>query len=377
MSLSVSIKHKFSAFNLDLGFEAPKGVTALFGRSGAGKTSVINAVAGLLSPDEGRISVNGETLFDASKKINVPAHKRDIGYVFQEARLFPHLTVHQNLTFSEKFIKRQNQPGLKPDALIAMLGLEELLERRPAKLSGGERQRVAIGRALNKRPGLLLLDEPLAALDMKRKTELLPYLERLRDELEIPMLYVSHSVSEVTRLATTIIAMDQGRITREGPAAKILADPDAFPQLGREEAGAFLTATVVSHDETDGLTTLRFSGGRLLAPLVKAAPGVQLRVRIRARDILLAKTVPEGISALNIFPATVQRIGNQQGAIIDVSIRCGEDELLARITRRSLNTMKLTPGTPCTALLKAITITRRDIGVFEGQVADNEECEKK
>lgn len=374
-TLNVKIKHRFAGFDLDLAFEAPNGVTALFGRSGAGKTTVINAVAGLLKPDEGRITINGNIILDTGRSLYQPTHKRNIGYVFQEARLFPHLTVRQNLTFSKRFQRLQTtRSNTKPDAhksalneddLIELLGLTVLLDRRPAALSGGERQRVAIGRALFKKPSLLLLDEPLAALDMQRKAELLPYLERLRDDLEIPMLYVSHAVSEVARLATTIIAINKGRITRQGPAAQMLADPDAFPQLGREEAGAFLKAKLLSHDEADGLSTLAFSGGTLLAPRIEAALGAELRVRIRARDIILARKAPEETSALNILPAIVQRIGNQQGPIVDVSIRCGEDDILARITRRSLNALELAPGTPCFALLKSITLTRKDIGIHE------------
>lgn len=368
MTVDINIRHNFGDFQLNVEFEAPPGVTALFGRSGAGKTSVINAVAGLLTPEEGRISLNGDALLDTERGLNTPAHRRHIGYVFQEARLFPHMKVRHNLKFGQWF-KRHQHPATEQAAdearIIELLGLEPFLERRPASLSGGERQRVAIGRALLTRPRLLLLDEPLAALDMPRKAEILPYLEKLRDELNIPMLYVSHAVSEVARLATTIITLEKGRITMAGPAAELLSDPGAFPAFGREEAGAFLKAKLVSTDAADGLSTLSFTGGTLTAPEIQAPIGTELRVRIRAKDIILAKSPPEGTSALNILPATIMRIGDQSGPIVDVSIRCGEELLLARITRRSLNMLQLAPGTHCFALLKSITLTRRDIGIYD------------
>jgi molybdate transport system ATP-binding protein len=198
MSLSVRLCHRFGGFDLDLAFDAPGGVTALFGRSGAGKTTVINAVAGLLRPDAGRIVAAGRVLLDTGAGVNLPAHRRRIGYVFQDARLFPHLTVRQNLLYGRWFGGRRDGPGL--DRIVALLGIGGLLPRRPATLSGGEKARVAIGRAILSNPDLLALDEPLAALDEARRAEILPYLERLRDDLGLPMLYVSHALAEVARL---------------------------------------------------------------------------------------------------------------------------------------------------------------------------------
>lgn len=364
MSLDLAVRHGFPSFELDVAFEAPAGVTALFGRSGAGKTTVINAVSGLLAPREGRLSVNGDRLLDTEAGINVPVHRRRVGYVFQDARLFPHLSVRQNLLFGRWFSGSRGGGG-DFDRVVSLLGIGDLMKRRPGTLSGGEKQRVAIGRALLSDPRILLLDEPLAALDLARKGEILPYLERLRDELEIPILYVSHSVGEVSRLATTIVALDGGRVVRQGPAADVLADPDAFPLLGREQAGSILIATVLRHDHSDGLSELGFSGGTLITPLIQAEPGTRLRVRIRARDIVLALKRPEDTSALNILPATVHQIGQQDGPIVDVAIRCGEDDVLVRITRRSLERLKLAPGTECFAMLKSIAVARRDIGVLE------------
>lgn len=366
MSLDVAIRHRFPTFDIDVAFEAPTGVTALFGRSGAGKSTVVNAVAGLLQPLHGHIAINGTRLLDTDAQLCIPAHQRRVGYVFQDARLFPHLTVLGNLLFGRRFSDVPLATA-ELDRIVDLLGIGSLLSRRPGALSGGEKQRVAIGRALLSAPRLLLMDEPLASLDEARKTEILPYLERLRDELEIPILYVSHAVPEVARLATTIVALEEGRVARQGPAAAILADPEAFPLMGRQEAGSILVATVVAHDDADGLTELRFSGGPLITPRISAEPGTRLRVRIRARDIVLALRAPEGTSALNILPAIVQQIGRVDGPIVDVAIRCGDDDLLVRITRRSFERLGLESGTACFAMLKSIAVGRRDIGLFEAR----------
>lgn len=364
MTLDISVTHRFSSFEIDASFQAPNGITALFGRSGAGKTTVVNAVAGLLRPQRGRICVNGHSLLDTEAGINIPVHSRRVGYVFQDARLFPHLTVRQNLKFGARFNPISGASS-RFDKVVDLLGIDHHLERRPGTLSGGEKQRVAIGRALLSNPRILLMDEPLAALDEARKAEILPYLERLRDELDIPILYVSHAVPEVARLATTLVALSDGRVVRHGPAAEVLADPNTFPVLGRQEAGSFLVATVVGHDQSDGLTELSFSGGRIFTPHFAADPGARLRVRIRARDIILALRPPEDTSALNILPAVIRSIGEHEGAIVDVSVRCGDADLLARITRRSLTKLGLRQGTPCFAILKSVAVARRDIGIFE------------
>ena len=365
MSVSVEIRHAFDGFTLEAAFEAPAGVTALLGASGAGKTTIVNAVAGLFKPDHGRISVGETCLIDTTCSLVVPAHKRRIGYVFQDARLFPHLSVEQNLLYGQWFSGRTTSSDAFQH-LVELLGIEHLRSRRPAALSGGERQRVAIGRALLSSPRMLLLDEPLAALDDARKADILPYLERLRDDLEIPILYVSHAVGEVARLATTIVAVDRGRVARVGPAPEILAAPDGLAILAGREAGSILAATVVAHDHGDGLSELAFSGGRLVVGLVDAAPGAQVRVRVHAQDVILALTPPDDTSALNMLAGTVHAIGDASGAIVDVTVRCGSDDVLARITRRSMRRLGLDVGLSCTVILKSLSVTKDDVGLGVG-----------
>ena len=360
MTVSVSLRHQFDGFALDVAFEAPGGVTALFGRSGSGKTTVVNAVAGLLRPDGGRVSVDGRVLVDRAAGVFVPPHRRRVGYVFQEGRLFPHMSVRRNLEYGARLAPR-GEAGARFDDVVAMLGLGALLDRGPAGLSGGEKQRVAVGRALLSKPKLLLMDEPLAALDEARKDEILPYLERLRDETAVPVLYVSHSVAEVARLATTVVMLNAGRVVRVGPVGEVMADPDAVPGLGVREAGAVLAARVVAH-HADGLSELAISGGRLLLPRIEAALGTGVRVRIHAQDVMLAREKPGRISALNVLEAEVVsvRLGEGPGAI--VQLKAGEDLILARVTRRSVEGLDLRPGVACFAVLKSVAVGKGDVG---------------
>ncbi|MEZ5863820.1 MAG: molybdenum ABC transporter ATP-binding protein [Geminicoccaceae bacterium] len=361
MSIDVAGRHRFGSFAIDAAFSAGAGLTALFGRSGAGKTTVVNAVAGLLRPEQGRVAVDGQILLDTGRGIAVPPHRRRIGYVFQEGRLFPHLSVRRNLGFGRWFTGRRHRFGSFADT-VELLGIGHLLERRPGGLSGGEKQRVAIGRALLASPRLLLMDEPLASLDEARKAEILPYIERLRDALGLPILYVSHSVPEIARLATTVVVLADGRVERHGPPAALMADPDLFPLMGRHEGGALLAARIHAHDPIDELTELEVSGGRLWVPQVEAPVDTQLRVRIRARDVILAEAPPVGLSALNCLAATVVEIGPLDQPIVDVQLLSGDDFILARITRRSLRVLAIEPGRPVYALLKSIAVGRRDIG---------------
>ena len=365
MTLDVRLEHRFGAFRLDVAFEAPAGVTALFGRSGSGKTTIVNAVAGLLAPERGRVAVDGAVLLDTARGVRVPAHRRRVGCVFQEPRLFPHLSVRQNLAFGRWFAPR-GAAREDPGRLIGLLGIGHLLDRRPGALSGGEASRVAIGRALLSGPRILLMDEPLAALDEARRAEILPYLERLRDEARVPILYVSHSVAEVARLATTVVALEGGRVVRAGPASEVLADPQAVPVMGVREAGALLPARVVGHDEADGLSELAAGGGRLWLPRIDAPPGARIRVRIEAKDVILALAPPEGISALNVLPAVVTAIREGEGPGAAVGLRVGEDRLLARVTRRSVRALGLAPGTRCHVVLKAVSVAPRDVGAAVG-----------
>ena len=341
------MRHRFKGFTLDAAFEAPAGVTCVFGRSGAGKTSIVRAVAGLLKADEVAVSVDGDRLD------RLPVHQRGIGYVFQEPRLFPHLSVRGNLGYARS--------GMDMGPVVEMLGIDHLLDRRPAALSGGEAQRVAIGRALLSRPRMLLLDEPLAALDEARKAEILPYLERVRDAAEVPILYVSHSVAEVARLATTLVALEAGKVVRVGPASDLLSDPDIAPVIGIREAGAVVSARVVGHHE-DGLTELAAAGGTLWLPRIDAQKDAHLRVRIEAQDVMLAAARPRDISALNVLPVRVTALREGQGPGVMVQLAAGPDHLLARITHRSARAMGLAEGWNGYAVLKSVAVASGNIG---------------
>lgn len=351
--ISISITKTLGDFSLDAGIEAPNGVTAIFGKSGSGKTSIVNAVAGLSRPDSGRICIGESVLFDANAGVDIPAHKRRIGYVFQDARLFPHMTVLQNLRYGG---------AQDEDQLISVLGLSQLLERMPSGLSGGERQRVALGRALMCDPQVLLLDEPLAALDAARKAEILPYIERLRDQMKIPMLYVSHDVSEVARLATTVVVLAHGKVVLSGPVTTVLADAEAVPHLGPRAAGAVISARVSGKMLDDGLTELTFSGGRLVLPGQLGAIGQAVRLRIPAQDVILATSAPENLSALNVLPVTITQLAQGQGPGIAVGLCAGQDALLARVTQRSAARMKLSVGQEIFAIIKATAVGPEDIG---------------
>jgi molybdate transport system ATP-binding protein len=359
MTLSISVRHRLGAFRLEAAFEAPAGVTVLFGRSGSGKTTVVNAVAGLLRPDRGRIVVDGTPVLDTEAGIALPPHRRQMGYVFQDGRLFPHLTVRQNLLYGRWFSAVGRTVEL--ERIVDLLGIGGLLDRRPGGLSGGEKQRVAIGRAILSNPRLLLMDEPLAALDEGRKAEILPYLERLRDELRLPILYVSHSVAEVARLATTVVLLEAGRVVAAGPAAEVLADPAMAPVMGLREAGAMLSARLVGQD-SDGLTRFETGGGPLWLPQVGAAEGAVLRLRILAQDVMLAVERPRGISALNVLCGVVEEVRMGEGPGAMVRVRVGEEVLLARITRRSVGVLDLAPGREVFAVLKAVSVAQENVG---------------
>jgi molybdate transport system ATP-binding protein len=355
--LSVAVAHRFGSFVLDAAFDSAGGLTALFGRSGAGKTSLINAIAGLLRPERARIVVDGAVLTDTEHGVFVATRRRRIGYVFQEGRLFPHLTVRQNLLYGRWFAPPMDKgPGAagEVDQIIDLLGIAGLLQRRPANLSGGEKQRVAIGRALLARPRLLVMDEPLASLDEARKTEILPYIERLRDEAGVPIVYVSHQVAEVARLATTMVVLNEGRVAAIGPTAAIMGRIDLFPLTGRAEAGAILATRVAGHDPAFGLTILRSAAGELRVPHLDLPVGAALRIRIRARDVMIALQPPQGLSALNVLPGTVAEIGRADGPIVEMRLDCAGEALVARLTRRSVETLGLTPGRLVYAVIKSI-----------------------
>jgi molybdate transport system ATP-binding protein len=331
-------------------------VTALFGPSGAGKSTIIKALAGLLRPDSGHVEIGGEILFDSDRGVFVPARDRRIGVVFQDLRLFPHLSVRANLLYGWQRAKSRSDFA-NIDAVVALLGLESLLARRPRTLSGGERSRVALARALLMSPKALLLDEPLTALDAPRKAEILPYLEKLVRETKIPMLYVSHALDEVAQLADRMVVLKSGQVVAQGTLFEMTSRLDLFggtPLL----PGAVLEATIAGHDEAHGLTELVFAGETLVVPKIARARGEKVRIRIDADDVMLALVRPEGVSANNVLPAVIGAI-KEDGPHADVQLRVDGAALIARITRRSCERLALRPGTPVFALIKSVTVGGR------------------
>ena len=363
MTLEVDVALSRPSFELAASFRTGPGVTALFGRSGSGKTTLVNMVAGLIRPDRGRILVDGRALFDSAARIDLPSHRRRVGYVFQESRLFPHLTVRQNLLYGSWFRGQSFRLG-SIDQIVELLGIGDLLMRRPASLSGGEKQRVSIGRAVLSDPAMLLMDEPLASLDEARKGEILPYLERLRDELDLPILYVSHSVPEVVRLATTMIVLSAGKVLANGPVEEVMGRPELFPAAGRYEAGSVLDARVVAHDAEFGLTELETAGGVLRVPRLDNAVGSRLRVLIRARDVMIATERPHQISALNILAGRIVALQDDGRPIGEATIAVGEGAIRARITRRSMSQLGLAPGREVFAVVKTVAIDHKSFGQY-------------
>jgi len=359
--LEIDVSRLQGAFSLDMRFSAGSGVTALFGRSGSGKTSLVNMVAGLARPDRGRIVIDDKVLFDAQAGIDLPPEARRVGYVFQEHRLFPHLSVRQNLCFGRDRLPAAERT-VSFDHVVAVLGIGPLLDRRPSGLSGGEKQRVAIGRALLAAPHLLLMDEPLASLDGGRKNELLPFIANLSRQFAIPILYVSHSMDEVLRLADTLVLVESGRLAAIGPVEEVLSLPRYAALTGQGEAGAVLAATLVDSDSRHGISRLRFLGGILKVRRIDRPAGTPVRVRIHAQDVALALHVPPGlISVRNQLPAVVRSIAPFDDTQVDVMLDCGGATLWSRITSEALSELALEPGQQVTALIKSLTITRGDV----------------
>ena len=359
--IEVDVKHRLGAFTLDATFAAESRFIALFGHSGSGKTSLINVIAGLARPGRGRISIDGRVLADSARGIFLAPHQRRLGMVFQEGRLFPHLSVRRNLAYGAWFAGVKNGGNLS--RVAALLGIEHLLDRYPASLSGGEKQRAAIGRALLAQPSLLLMDEPLASLDEPRKLEIMPYLERLRDEARIPIIYVSHSVAEVARLSDTLVILDGGKVRACGPTVELLQRLDLVPAAGGPgEAGALIEARVEAHDDAYGLTTLVSKAGTWRVPRLEAAPGKPVRMQIKARDVMIALERPGAMSALNVIEATVAEIGPLDGAGIEIRLDAGGEALVARLTRYSVERLALRVGTPVFAVVKSVSFGRESLG---------------
>jgi molybdate transport system ATP-binding protein len=352
MMLQIDIRQRLGDLCMEVTADVPvKGITAIFGVSGAGKTSLINAVAGLTRPQQGRIILNGRTLFDAERRIFLPPEARRVGYVFQDGRLFPHYRVRGNLFYGMA-------PSMRPqfDGIISLLGIGHLLKRYPATLSGGEKQRVAIGRALLSAPEILLMDEPLASLDLLRKRELLPYLERLAKEVEIPVLYVTHSLEEILQLAERVLILDNGKMKAFGTLEAVWASRALRPWLPREEQSSVLQVAVAEPHPDYPMTALSLGKQRLWVGRVSQPVGTPLRIRIAAADISLALTPPLGSTIRNILPATVSEcltVGDQVEVMLDIE----GHTLWARISPWARDELGLHAGMPVYAQIKSVSIT--------------------
>lgn len=365
MTVEVRLQHRFGAFELDAEFAAGMGVTALFGPSGSGKSTVVNAVSGLLKPEAGRIVVGDDVLFDSAAGIALPTWRRRIGYVFQDARLLPHLTVRQNLLFG-RWLRRRDVSAagtgaIAFDHVVEVLNLGHLLARRPGALSGGEKQRVGIGRALLSCPRLLLMDEPLASLDHSRRMEVLDYLNRIRHELKLPVLYVTHSLDEVMRLADQVVLFREGRTISQGNPADVLnVHRDALDGTA-EAPGTVLETKVVAHDAAYGLTELAVNGSstiRLRVPRVSGETGDACRILVRARDVAVATAPPTDTSVLNVLPARVTAL-RDLGDSVEVQAALHDGTLMhARITRFSADQLQLAPERDVYLLIKSVALTR-------------------
>jgi molybdate transport system ATP-binding protein len=356
MSIRARFNVAHAGFAMRLELDLPgRGVTALFGHSGSGKTTILRAIAGLDRHAGALLALNGVVWQDDAARLFVPTHQRALGYVFQEASLFPHLTVRGNLDFARKRARAADGDKVMAQ-MVTLLGIGHLLERRTTELSGGERQRVAIARALLTAPQLLLLDEPLASLDGRRKEEVLPYLERIHEELAIPMLYVSHSAEEVARLADHVVLLDAGQVLASGPAAATLARLDLSMALA-DDAGVLVEGVADGFDARYDLLRLRAAGGVMQVAHKEMPQGATLRLRILARDVSLTLAAVQGSSILNQLPATVvAQWPADDAANVIVKLDAGGTALLARITRRSRDLLALETGTPVWAHIKASTL---------------------
>ncbi len=352
--IEVSLRHRWPGTALDIEFTAPAGATALFGPSGAGKSSVVGAIAGLLRADDARIVVDGTVLTDTVQGIEVPVERRRLGLVFQDAKLFPHMKVRDNLRYGLR--RAPEGEAIEFDDVVELLGIAALLDRRPHTLSGGERQRVAIGRALLAQPRLLLMDEPLASLDAARKEEILPFLGRLEQSLALPIVYVTHALDEVFAIADTLVLLGAGRVQAAGPLAEVTARGDV-PLAARDDAGAVLEARVAEHHPGRRLSLLRAGPLALWVPLVAGSLGTRLRVRIPAREIILATEAPQGISLHNILPTQVVGVtedADRHTAMVELAT--GPARLLARVTPDAVARLGLRPGEPVLALVKSMSV---------------------
>jgi molybdate transport system ATP-binding protein len=358
--LQVEVTARLGAFQLKAAFEgASQGVTVLFGPSGAGKSSVLAAVAGALRPDAGRIALDGRVLFDAAAGVNLPMERRRIGWVFQDARLFPHLSVAANLRYG---LKRAPPGPIRFDEVVEVLGVGHLLDRRPRALSGGERQRVGLGRALLSQPSLLLMDEPLAALDAPRRAEILPFFHRIRSSFGVPILYVTHSLAEAVQLGDRMAVMREGRVTAQGPLAQIVSRPELRLTGSRAQDGTALDGVVQGHDGR--LTVVRAGGWDVRIPRLESAPGARVRLFVLARDVMLALDRPQRISARNVLQGEIADILVEDGRAL-VRLAQGGETLLSAVTPDAVMELGLTPGMSVYAVVKSVAVDGLGGGLLE------------
>jgi molybdate transport system ATP-binding protein len=361
MSLKVAVEKRLGSFVLDVKFDAPTpGIVALFGPSGCGKSTTINIIAGLLAPDRGEIRLDEEALLDTRRQVAIAAERRGIGYVFQDARLFPHLNVASNLGYARR--RARQPPYVSLERVLALLDLDPLMSHRIHQLSGGERQRVAIGRALLSQPRLLLLDEPLAALDRDRREEVLPYLETLRDQLSIPMIYVSHQFDEVLRLATHIVLMQSGMVAAEGGITQMSLDPELRALIGPDAVGTVIDGTVIGQDAASGLTRVQVGNGEIKVEAAPLAAGTRMRVQLLARDVIVSTRLPQYLSVRNSLQGVVTAIdddgtgkGGDGSDLVAIDVGAGAS-ILARVTRAATRELELAVGAPAWALVKAVSL---------------------
>ena len=354
--LNVAVKKRRGSFSLDAAFELPTpGVVALFGRSGSGKSTLVNILAGLLDADTGRVTLDDLVWLDTERGLNLAPERRRIGYVFQDARLFPHMSVAGNLRYGEKRAPAARR-YVSFDAVAALLDLGELMHRRTHQLSGGEKQRVAIGRALLSQPALLLLDEPLASLDAARREEVLPYLETLRDQLSIPMVYVSHQFDEVLRLATSVVLMQAGKTIAQGGVGDMSLHKELRAIIGADSVGAIVDGTVIATESANGLTRVNVGRGELKVPALNAAAGAKLRLQLLARDIIVATEAPRNLSVRNVLAGVVVSVTGDDADSALIAIDIGATVIMARVTTAAVNDLALVPGLPVWALVKAVSL---------------------